>query len=84
MLELKSLAAHSGREQLLRLRATFEAAHERSPALTDLDATTLSDPVYWDLMELLRLGSLTQKELLLDYSTRAPELLTQIMSTPRS
>jgi hypothetical protein len=84
MFERDSTPAVSGREHLLRLRASFEALHERAPALRNLDATTLEDEVYHDLMELLRLGSRRQKEALLDYTTSEPRLLEQIMSLPRS
>jgi hypothetical protein len=74
----------SGEAHLLRLRTSFEAKHERSPAIRNLQAAQLEDQVYSDFMELLFLGSRRQKEVLLEYSERDPKLLEQIMSLPPS
>ena len=74
----------SGEAHLLRLRASFEAKHERSPAIRNLQALQLEDEVYSDFMELLFMGSRNEKEALLEYSERDPERLEQIMSLPFS
>ena len=84
MFERDLTSAASAKQNLLHLRATFEAKHERSPVIRNLDAATLEDPVYSDFMELLFIGSRPQKELLLEVSERDPKLLEEIMSMPRS
>ena len=73
----------SGRAELLSLRDSFEAKHERAPAIRNLDAARLEDQVYSDFMELLFIGSRKQKEVFLEYSEKAPKLLEEIMSLPR-